>query len=534
MKHWISALALVAALVTPVPNAPAVAAQPNSPADWPQPNFDLANTRSASNSSISSSNVGKLGLAWSFNVGGQSAFGALASTPVVVDGTIYLQDLKSNVYAIDLKTGALKWQQLYNADNIGPNGPAVDNGMVFVASNEQTVAALDATTGKQVWSNQIAPPDTQGVDQQPVVFKGKVYVSTVPGPSVSNFYAPGGMGIIYALDEKTGNILWSFNTIENGDLFGNPDVNSGGGSWYPPAIDTDTGTTYWGTGNPAPWPGTAEFPNGSSRPGPNLYTDSELALDSSGQLQWFQQIKAHDLTDGDFQSSPILATVTNNDGPHDIVIGGGKLGKVVAFDRATGEQLWNTAVGTHQNDELLSFPSDAPTTVFPGDFGGIETPMAYADGTVYVPVVNLSSDYTGGVGPTNVDFSRATGELDAIDAATGNILWVSPLNSADFGGAVVAGDLVFTSTYTGQVMALNRHSGAPVFTYQAPAGINGFMSIAGDTVLIEVGLGNTPQLVALRIGAPPVPTPLAGPQPTPEPSGPFNPRPAPTPTPAGP
>lgn len=366
------------------------------------------------------------------------------------------------------------------------------------------------------------------------MFKGTVYVSTVPGPNISNFYPGGGMGIIYALDEQTGSTKWSFNTVKDGDLWGNPSVNSGGGSWYPPAIDSATGVTYWGTGNPAPFAGTPEFPNGSSRPGPNLYTNSELALDSGGQLKWFQQIKPHDLTDADFQASPILATVNMGGAAHDIVIGAGKLGAVVAFDKHTGEQLWTTSVGTHQNDTLDTFPTDTPLTVFPGDFGGIETPMAYADGTVFVPVANLSADYTASSGPTNVDFTTATGELDAIDVATGNILWTATLDNADFGGAVVAGDLVFTSTYSGEVIAFDRSSGTQVWTWQAPAGINGFISIAGDTLLIPVGLGDTPQLVALRVGgaaAPPTAPAVPPVAPTPQPAPPANP-PVPAPPPA--
>jgi plastocyanin len=80
-----------------------------------------------------------------------------------------------------------------------------------------------------------------------------------------------------------------FDTVKNGQLWGNPKVNSGGGAWYPPAVDTSNGTTYWGIGNPAPFPGTKAFPNGSSRPGPNLYSDSELALDSSGKQVWSMQ-----------------------------------------------------------------------------------------------------------------------------------------------------------------------------------------------------------------------------------------------------
>ena len=71
---------------------------------------------------------------------------------------------------------------------------------------------------------------------------------------------------------------WTFDTVK-GDLWGHPEVNSGGGAWYPPAVDRERGLVYVGTANPAPFPGTAEYPNGSSRPGDNLYTDSVVALD---------------------------------------------------------------------------------------------------------------------------------------------------------------------------------------------------------------------------------------------------------------
>jgi outer membrane protein assembly factor BamB/plastocyanin len=494
---WLSAVGVVAALAGSALGAQAQAAPAG---EWPQANFDYANTRAAAGSRLSAANVGQLGVAWTFSVPGVSAFGALATTPVVVNGTAYLQDLKSNVYAIDVRTGALKWQKLYDADNVGPNGPAVDGGKVFVESNMQTVAALDASTGAEVWSVQIAPADTQGIDQHLIAYHGTLYVSTVPGPSLSKFYTGGGMGILYALDEETGASKWSFNTVKDGDLWGNPDVNSGGGAWYPPALDTATGTTYWGIGNPAPYPGTAAFPNGTSRPGPNLYADSALAIDSAGQLAWYQQVKPHDLTDADFQISPILATVTSNGASRNIVIGAGKAGYVVGFDKQTGEQVWKTAVGTHLNDDLESFPAGS-TTVFPGLYGGVETPMAYADGTVFVPVVNASNDFTPSSVQSGLTVTNGTGQLVAIDAATGTVRWTADLASPDFGAATVAGDLVFTATYDGQVLAFDRASGTQQWTWQAPAGVNGFLAIAGDTVLVPAGLGNTPMLVALRPGA---------------------------------
>jgi plastocyanin len=239
-----------------------------------------------------------------------------------------------------------------------------------------------------------------------------------------------------------------------------------------------------------------------------------MALDASGQLQWFQQVKPHDLTDADFEDSPILATVSPNGATRTIVVGAGKDGHVLGFDKQTGEQLWKTAVGTHQNDNLQSFPADTPVTVFPGNYGGVETPMAFADGTVFVPVANASADFYGGK-RISADFAKATGELDAIDAATGQIQWEAGLDAPDFGAATVVGDLVVTSTFNGKVLAFDRALGARVWTWQAPGGINGFLSVAGDTLLVPVGLASAPQLVALKIGASvqAVPQPSATPNP---------------------
>jgi outer membrane protein assembly factor BamB len=467
---------------------------------WPQANHDLANTRDASSSTISSANVDQLGVNWTYGINGASAFGSLATSPLVVNGTVYLQDLKSNVYAIDFRSGTLEWQKRYNADNVGPNGPGYDDGRLFVTKGSQTVVALDATTGDEIWSERIVSGITQGITQQLTAHDGALYVSTVPGSSIDHFYEGGGMGIIHALDEQTGDELWSFNTVKNGELWGNARVNSGGGAWYPPAVDTSDGTTYWGIGNPAPFPGTNAFPNGSSRPGPNLYTDSELALDSSGTLRWFKQVKAHDLTDGDFQVSPILASATIGGTSRDIVIGSGKLGRVVAFDRRTGEELWDTRVGLHRNDDLKAIPAGKTVTVAPGFYGGVETPMALADGVLFVPVVNVPTDYTA-TGMTQPDVSSGTGELDAIDVNTGEILWTAKLDAPDFGGALVAGDLVFTSTFTGTVLAFDRASGKRVWSLEAPGGINSPMSAAGDTLLVPVGLGPRPMLMALTLGA---------------------------------
>jgi glucose dehydrogenase len=222
-----------------------------------------------------------------------------------------------------------------------------------------------------------------------------------------------------------------------------------------------------------------------------------LTQTRSGQLKWYAQPISRDLRDYDFEASPILTAVRVNGTSRDTVIGAGKAGYVVGFDRRTGDQLWKTAVGRHQNDELPSYPADNPLEVYPGATGGVETPMALADGTVYIPVVNLATDFTASTFSVRNPAS-GTGEFDAIDAATGTVLWKADLDAPDFGGATVAGDLVFTSTFAGDVHAFERASGRQVWSWQAPGEINGFISVAGDVLLVPVGLGKAPQLVALK------------------------------------
>jgi len=227
-----------------------------------------------------------------------------------------------------------------------------------------------------------------------------------------------------------------------------------------------------------------------------------VALDvQTGELQWFTQVNPHDNFDADFEISPILASANVSGNQQTIVIGAGKLGKVIAFSRETGAILWTTNVGIHQNDQLANIPKEG-VRVYPGIFGGVETPMAYADGVVYVPVVNLYAEYI----PSSVTgiqpFNEGTGELVALDVNTGKILWDKTFNAINVGGATVVNDLVFTATFDGKVYAFNRFTGDQVWTYQAPGAINAWPAFSGDTMLLPVGLASPfPVLMALKLGA---------------------------------
>ncbi len=271
--------------------------------------------------------------------------------------TVYLQDLSSSVYALDLQTGKLRWQYIVQAPNDGPNGLALADGRLFGATDTR-LFALDARTGRHLWGHKLTNRHEQFVDIAPLAARGLVYTSTVG-------FAPGGRGALYALDQHTGKLRWRFDTIRDPWPF--PSAG-GGGAWYPPSLASD-GRLYFGISNPGPWGGSPVRPNGGMYPGPVPYTDSLLALTAgTGRLLWYDQVTKHDVRDYDLEASPIV--VGNS------VYGAGKSGRVVAWDRVTGKRRWSTAVGTHLHD-LGPLPR-TPTLVCPGLWGGVLTPMAYA------------------------------------------------------------------------------------------------------------------------------------------------------------
>ena len=261
---------------TPTALGPAIPPEVSgNPNDWPVPTGDYAAHRAAANSAISTSNISELNVDWSFPINAQSGFGAVTAVPIVIGDTIYIQDMLSNVFALDRASGQVKWQRDYNVGTEGPNGVSVAYGRVFGSiGNTAQVFALDSTNGKELWKIKLTNNDQTGVDMAPTVYNNVVYISTVPGNSV-NFYRGGQKGILYAIDAGTGAELWDSDTSEN--LWGNARINSGGGLGIRPQ-STQTGISTSEPGNAAPWPGVVPngtpYANGSSRPGNNDYASS--------------------------------------------------------------------------------------------------------------------------------------------------------------------------------------------------------------------------------------------------------------------
>ena len=469
---------------------------------WPYANVDLANTRDATGSTISSANVSRLAQEWTFKLTGKAAvgvrpYGSLTANPIVQNSVVYVQDLDSNVYALALTTGKLEWEYQCNQpekSGPGPNGVAVADGKVY-GLTPTAAFALSASTGRTSWVNSDLLRTGQGTfGIQPQVADGRVYVASQYGSG------PGG-GVLIALNASSGAVLWRFNTVVGPE----PGVRSlglgAGGAWETPLVSSDRSVTY-GIGNPYQTPAAA-----IAHPAAELYTDSAVNLDAAtGKLRWYYQGVPDDFKDYDMQASPISARI----GGVSVVIGSGKMGYVYEMNAGTGKLIWKTPVGahnSHDNDSLHALEHrstiKAPLTILPGSFGGVLADVAAATNSVYVATIDLPLTYPTLNLPTPTKAAGSpTGEVEALSLATGKVEWDKKVPQLPLGAVTVSNDLVLTTLYNGVLIALNRSTGAVVYRRQLPTSANSPIAIAGNTVIVPAGGpltssgGGTPQVVA--------------------------------------
>jgi alcohol dehydrogenase (cytochrome c) len=501
-------------------SAPGGSANPAVAAGWTLPGGNLANTRDVA-SPITSSNVATLGVAWCVPVEstGLTRSAGLANgyatTPVVVDGVVYIQDQESNVIAIRLATGKVLWTHNYNSLNGGPDGVNVVGGTVYAATDSAAVA-LSAATGKQLWSRTLIGNDLEGIDMAPGYNHGTVYVSTVPVNPNKGEYLGGAKSTLWALNAATGAPEWSWDEVQN--LWGNPAINSGGGLWDPPSFDS-AGNLYIGIANPGPigqgrWP--KGYPLATSRPGPDLYTDSVVKLSPQGKLLWYYQLTPHDLFDWDLQNSPVLTTAHGRP----VVVDGGKAGILIELNAMTGKLLWKLPVGAHSgpaNAGLLTehaTPASASSLLparfelEPGVFGGVESQLATNGTTTFAAVNNLGvpmsvKGVTEGSKAFEASIPKATGEMVAVNQDTGKVEWDDKLPSSPYGAAAVTNNVVFTTTYSGHLYAFNAATGAILLNTPLSAGSNAPVTIDGDYVIAgaAVPLSGQALIIAYKLGA---------------------------------
>src|SRR6266705_2761855 len=278
------------------------------PHNWMMYSGTYASQRYSTLRQINPSNVKNLEQKWIFQAESLEKF---ETTPLVVDGIMYISQAPSNALALDAKTGRVFWiYRYYPSTDARPCCGSVNRGLailgdtLFLATLDAHLVALDAKTGRPIWNTRVANASAgYAMTVAPLVVKDKVIVGVAGGEF-------GIRGFIAAYDVRTGREAWRFHTIpgpgEPGhETWEGDSWQTGGGPvWMTGSYDPTLNLTYWGEGNPSPdW-------NGDVRPGDNLYSDSVIALDAdTGKLKWYYQFTPHDDLDFDSVQVPVLADI---------------------------------------------------------------------------------------------------------------------------------------------------------------------------------------------------------------------------------
>jgi PQQ-dependent dehydrogenase (methanol/ethanol family) len=335
------------AVITPIPafSADELTAAPTT--DWVGVHGNIYNQQYSALTQINKLSIKNLKIAWHTQVAiptkGKPNFTGVnaEAEPVVYQGTMYLPDVKGNVFAFDATTGERLWYYKYKpAKGFQPllqvtRGVALGDGHVYVAQTDAKITALDQATGRVKWSTPIGD------------FKAGAFLTAAPAYADGMVITgvSGGDGgfpcTVVALNANTGKIMWKFNVIPHGNELGantwpaKRAWDGGGAIWHTPAIDQKLGLVYLGVGNPVPY-------NGNVRgAGDELFTESILALHmKTGKYAWHYQTVHHDNWDYDTSANGIeLFDLKIKGQMRQALAQAGKTGWVYILDRRTGKPI---------------------------------------------------------------------------------------------------------------------------------------------------------------------------------------------------
>ena len=507
-----------------------------NPDNWAAQAGDAANHRWSNLKQIDRHNVGQLQVAWTMSTG---VLRGHEGSPLVIGDTLYLHTaFPDNVFAVSLKDETFKWKYEPKQDpDVVPvmccdtvsRGLAYGDGKIFLQQADTTLVALDAQTGKVIWSAKNGNPKIGETNTNaPHVFKDKV----ITGISGGEF---GVRGRLIAYDMKTGTRVWTaWSTGPDNDLLVDPAKTMtwtngrmapigkdsslktwqgdqwklGGGTtwgWY--SYDPKLNLLYYGTGNPGTW-------NPTQRPGDNKWSLSIFARDlDTGTAKWVYQMTPHDQWDYDgVNESPLV----------DLTIAGKSVPALIHFDRngfaytlnrVTGALIsaqkydpavnWATGIDMKSGRPLVDTRYSPQASGADADVKGIcpsslgskdEQPSSYDEhtGLFMVPTNHVCMsyepfeiEYTAGqpyVGATltmfpgpDVGEDRSDmGNFIAWDPVQARIVWSKPERFSVWSGALsTAGDVVFYGTLEGYLKAVDPKDGRELWKFKLPSGVIG-------------------------------------------------------------
>ncbi|ANE54397.1 MULTISPECIES: methanol/ethanol family PQQ-dependent dehydrogenase [Methylomonas] len=542
--NWLLASAVATILAAPTVSTANedVEKLTQNPANWATWGGDYAGTRYSKLSQINTQNVKNLQPAWSFSTG---VLRGHEGGPLVVNGVMFIHTpFPNTVYAIDQTTKAVIWEftPTMDADVTIPvmccdtvnRGLAYGDGKIFLQQSDTVLTALDAKTGKRVWSVQNGDPKLGMTNTNaPIVVKDKV----ITGISGGEF---GVRGFLAAYDIKTGQLAWKgYSMGPDKDTLIKPGKSTtwqdgkvtplgpesslatwkgdqwkiGGGTtwgWY--SYDPKLNLVYYGSGNPSTW-------NPTQRPGDNKWSMSLWARDAdTGEVKWVYQMTPHDEWDYDGINETVLVDQEVKGKMHKTIVHFDRNGVGYTLDRETGELLvaekfdksvnWLTHVdmktgrpqvvpefSTEHNGEDVNTVGTCPAALGAKNMAPVsyspQTGLFYISGNhLCMEYEPFEVSYTAGqpyVGATlsmmpagadvltgKKDDSTNLGQFTAFDAKTGKIVWSNKEQFSVWSGSVAtAGGVVFYGTLEGYLKAVDAKTGKELYKFKTPSGIIG-------------------------------------------------------------
>jgi lanthanide-dependent methanol dehydrogenase len=508
-----------------LPPTAASLAPDSAGSEWTIPAKNYASTRYSGLDQITSGNVARLQLAWTFSTGVNRGHEA---APLVVNGTMYVVTPYPNIlYALDLtRPGApLKWKyephpalaaQGVACCDVVNRGAAYADGRIYYNTLDAHTVAVDAASGKEVWNTKVGEFSRgESVTMAPLVVKGKVLV----GNSGGEF---GVRGWLTALDAATGKLAWrAYHTGPDKDVLIGPRFKAfypqdrgtdlgvstwpgdawkygGGGSWGWISYDPELDLIYYGTSNPGPW-------NPDVRPGDNKWTAGIFARDpDTGEAVWAYQWSPHDLFDYDGINEQVLLDLPIQGRTRQVLVRPERNGYLYVLDRRTGEVLSADPYGyitTTKGVDLhtgrpIENPEKTPRTgevvrgicpAAPGAKDWQPSSWSPRTGLLYIPHQNLCQDEEG----TEANYISGTpyvaaivkmyagpggnrGVVTAWDPVARKAAWEVKERFPVWSGTVAtAGDVVFYGTMDGWFKALDARSGRELWRFKTGSGIIG-------------------------------------------------------------